>query len=55
MEPERLDTFVSSEKIKQDTRKPKTRRDFMGVKIFGPEKIFFLLTGTYMDDRNLYG
>jgi len=46
MEPGRLDTFLSSGKTKRSTRKPKARRDFMGVKFFGPEKIFFHLTGT---------
>ena len=49
MEPERLDTFVSSGKTKRSTRKPKARRGFIGVKFFGPEKVFFHLTGTYMD------
>jgi hypothetical protein len=46
MEPGRLDTFVSCGKTKRSTRKPKARRDFIGVKFFGPEKVFFHLTGT---------
>ena len=46
MEPRRLDTFVSCCKTKRSTRKPKTSRDFIGVKFFGPEKVFFHLTGT---------
>ncbi len=46
MEPGHLDTFVPSGKTKRSTRKPKARRDFTGVQSFGPEKIFFHLTGT---------
>ena len=50
MEPGRLDMFVSSGKTKRSTRKPKPIQDFIGMKFFGPEKVFFNLTGTYMDD-----
>jgi hypothetical protein len=50
MEPGRLDTFVLSGKTKRSTRKPKARQGFIGIKFFGPEKVFFNLTGTYMDD-----
>jgi len=46
METGRLDTFVSSGKTKRSTRKSKPSRDFIGVKFFGPEKVFFHLTGT---------
>jgi len=46
MELGRLDTFVSSGKTKRSTRKPKPSWDFIGVKFFGPEKVFFHLTGT---------
>ena len=53
MEPWRLDTFVSSGKTKHSTRQPKPSRDFIGVKFFGPEKVFFNLTGTYMDGNSL--
>jgi hypothetical protein len=54
MEPGRLDTFVSSVKTKRSTRKPKARRGFIGVKFFGPEKVFFHLTGTYMDGKYFF-
>ena len=37
----RLDTFVSCCKTKRSTRKPKARRGFIGIKFFGPERVFF--------------
>ena len=46
MELGRLDRFVSSGQTKRGTRKPKPRWDLIGVKFFGPEKMFFHLTGT---------
>ena len=36
----RLDTFVSCCKTKRSTRKPKVCRGFIGIKFFGPERVF---------------
>jgi hypothetical protein len=46
MELGRLDTFVSSGKNKTQHKKTESPLGFHGEKFFGPEKIFFHLTGT---------